>query len=72
MYQVAVDIEEDSAVESLVDNVGLEDLVVERLRCALGGRHFGCELCNTNKLLVAEQGQLGISTRGSEKREGDR
>ena len=42
MDEMAVDVEQDGAVELLVDDVGLEDLVVERLRCPLGGRHFGC------------------------------
>lgn len=42
MNKVAVDVEEDGAVKLLVNDVGLEDLIVERLRCSLGGRHFGC------------------------------
>ena len=42
VHQVAVDVEQNGAVEILIDNVGLEDLVVECLRRSLGGGHFGC------------------------------
>jgi hypothetical protein len=44
---MAVNVEEDGAVELLVDDMGLEDLVVEGLGCPLGGRHFGLRLCGT-------------------------
>ena len=39
--EVAVNVQEDGAVELLVDDVGLEDLVVEGLGRPLGNRHFG-------------------------------
>lgn len=45
MDEVAVDIKEDGAVELLIDDMGLKDLVVEGLGCPLGGRHFGL-LCD--------------------------
>lgn len=46
MDQVAVDVEEDSAVKLLVNDMGLEDLVVEGLGCPLGDRHG--DLCDAN------------------------
>jgi hypothetical protein len=40
MHEMAVDVEKDGAVELLVDNVGLKDLIVEGLGCPLGDWHL--------------------------------
>jgi hypothetical protein len=37
---MAVNVKEDGAIELLVDDMVLEDLIVESLGCPLGGRHF--------------------------------
>ena len=44
MDKVPVDIQQDSPVKLLVDNMGLKDLVVEGLRGAVGCGHVG-SLC---------------------------
>ena len=64
MDQMAVNIQEDGAVELLVDDVGLEDLVIERLRGPLGGRHFGC----ATQSRPAGWRQLIVETRAGEPR----
>lgn len=42
MDEMAVNVQEDGAVELLVDDVGLEDLVVEGLGSPFGGGHVDC------------------------------
>lgn len=47
---VRTDIQEDSAIQLLVDNMGLEDLVVERLWRSLGTGH--CEMVRRGRTCV--------------------
>lgn len=39
--EALTNIEEDCAIESLIDNMVLEDLIVQRTRGTLGDRHGG-------------------------------
>ncbi len=40
MHKVPVDVERNCTIKLLIDNVVLEDLVIEGLRCAFCARHF--------------------------------
>lgn len=41
MSEALTNIEEDCAIESLINNMVLEDLIVQRTRGTLGDRHSG-------------------------------
>lgn len=55
MDKVSVDVEQDGSIELLVDDVGLEDLIVEGLGGALGSWHF-----DLNWLYTPVVGPVGI------------
>lgn len=45
MHKVSVDVEQDCAIELLIDDMGLEDLVVECLGGTFYAGHLDCVTC---------------------------
>jgi hypothetical protein len=48
---MAIDVQQNGAIEFLVNNVVLEDLVVEGLGSALGDRHLECGVSRLRDLM---------------------